>query len=69
MGNPKVDFSARLLDLKTRQVVWSSFSYNRGDDRVFFFNLGKVNTAQRLTSEMTGSIVEMMFETDGGGGR
>ncbi len=33
--------------MKTRQIVWTSASYNEGDDGVFFFNLGKVNTAHR----------------------
>ena len=46
MGIPKVEFSTRVFDMKTRQIVWSSSSYNQGDDGVFFFNLGKVNTAQ-----------------------
>ncbi|MHB1024584.1 MAG: hypothetical protein ACYC24_02630 [Desulfobacteria bacterium] len=59
-GNPKVEFSARVFDMKTRQIVWSSTSYNEGDDGVFFFNLGKVNTAFVMASEMVRSAVEKM---------
>lgn len=64
-GNPKVEFSMRVFDMKTRQIIWSSSSYNEGDDGVFFFNLGKVNTAQGLASGMVRSVVgrmEAVFE-------
>ena len=60
VGNPKVEFSTRVFDMKTRQIVWSSSSYNEGDDGVFFFNLGKVNTAHRMASGMVRSVVERM---------
>jgi hypothetical protein len=59
-GNPKVEFSMRVFDMKTRQIVWSSFSYNEGDDGVFFFNLGKVNTAHETASGMVRSVVDRM---------
>jgi len=59
-SNPKVEFTARVFDMKTRQIVWSSSSYNEGDDGVFFFNLGKVNTAHGMTSGMVRSAVEQM---------
>ncbi len=59
-GNPKVEFSARVFDMKTRQIVWSSASYNQGDDGVYFFNRGKVNTAHGMASEMVRSVVEKM---------
>jgi TolB-like protein len=59
-GNPKVEFSARVFDMQTRQIVWSSSSYNEGDDGVFFFNLGKVNTAHGMASGMVGSVVGRM---------
>jgi len=49
-----------VFDMKTRQIVWSSSSYNQGDDGVFFFNLGKVNTAQGMASGMARSVVEGM---------
>jgi TolB-like protein len=59
-GNPKVEFSARVFDMKTRQIVWSSSSFNQGDDGVFFFNLGKVNTAHGMASGMVRSVVDRM---------
>lgn len=57
VGNPRVEFSTRIFDMKTRQIVWSSASYNEGDDGVFFFNLGKVNTAHGMTSGMVRAAV------------
>jgi TolB-like protein len=59
-GNPKVEFSARVFDMKTRQIVWSSASYNEGDDGVFFFGLGKVNTAHGMASGMVRASVREM---------
>jgi len=71
-GNPNVEFSVRIFDMKTRQIVWSSTSFNHGDDGVFFFNLGKVNTAHALASGMVRSVAEKMHaaieEGMGGGG-
>jgi len=46
--------------MNTRQIVWSSNSYNQGDDGVFFFNLGKVNTAHGIAAEMVRSTVREM---------
>jgi hypothetical protein len=59
-GNPSVNFSVRVLDTRTKRMTWTSISYNRGDDRVFFFNLGKVNTAHAVASAMARAVVEMM---------
>jgi hypothetical protein len=56
-GSPKVEFSVRVFDMETRQIVWSSTSYNEGDDGVFFFNLGKVNTAHGISSGMVRSTI------------
>jgi hypothetical protein len=60
VGNPKVEFSARVFDMKTRQIIWSSASYNEGDDGVYFFNLGKVNTAHGMASGMVRAVVRNM---------
>ena len=59
-GNPKVEFSARVFDMETRQIVWTSTSYNQGDDGVYFFNLGKINLAHGIASGMVRSVVEKM---------
>jgi TolB-like protein len=60
-GTPKVDFSVLFVDRKGRKVVWSSTSYNEGDDGVFFFDRGSVNTAYIMASQMTRWIGEMMI--------
>jgi len=52
-GKPKVDFSTVLIERKSREVVWGSNSYNEGDEGVFFFDRGRVNTAYRMASQMT----------------
>ncbi len=60
VGNPKVEFSALVFDMNTRQIVWSSTSYNEGDDGVFFFGLGKVNTAHGMASGMVRAAIRKM---------
>jgi len=57
-GKPKVDFSTVLIERKSREVVWGSNSYNEGDDGVFFFDRGRVNTAYVMTSQMVRWIGE-----------
>jgi len=59
-GKPKVDFTAEVIERKSREVVWSSTSYNEGDDRVFFFDWGRVNTAYGMAHQMVRSIGKMM---------
>jgi TolB-like protein len=51
-GIAKVDFSAQLIEHTGREVVWSVKSYHEGDDGVFFFDWGRVNTAYALASDM-----------------
>ena len=58
VGVPKVDFSVKIFERNSREVVWSSRSYGNGDDGVFFFDLGRVRTAHRLASEMAGGTLE-----------
>jgi hypothetical protein len=60
-GTPKVEFSTRVFDMQTRQIVWSSSSYNQGDDEVYFFDIGKVNTAHGMASGMVRSVVGSMW--------
>ena len=61
-GKPKVDFSAVLIERKGREVVWNSTSHNEGDDGVFFFDRGRVNTAYAMASQMTQMVVKMIGE-------
>lgn len=41
--------------------MWSSTSFNQGDDGVFFFDWGRVNTAHAMAAQMTRWIGEMML--------
>jgi len=59
-GKPKVDFSVLLLDRKSREAVWTSKSYNEGDEDVYFFDFGKVNTCNAMASEMVRAVVKKM---------
>ncbi len=61
-GKPKVSFSAQLIERKSREVVWSSNSYNEGDDGVFFFDVGRVNTASVMVSQMARWIGRMILQ-------
>ncbi len=61
-GAPAVELSVRLLERKSREVVWSSRSSNSGDDGVYFFDIGKVSTAQTLAGRMARSLLEQLTE-------
>jgi TolB-like protein len=49
---PRVDFSVNIIDATSRRLVWSSRSFGRGDDRVVFFDVGRVYTAHNLASQL-----------------
>lgn len=55
---PQAEFSVRAIDTASRQMMWASSSYGRGDDGVFFFEAGKLATAHRLSSNMAEALVE-----------
>jgi TolB-like protein len=59
-GKPKVDFSTLVIERKSREVVWSSNSYNEGEHGVFFFDWGRVNTAHAMTSQMVRLVAKRM---------
>ena len=61
-GKPKVDFSAVFFDRQRRTIMWSSESYNEGDDGVFFFDRGRINTAHAMASRMVQSIAWMIIQ-------
>ncbi len=60
-GIPKVGFTTQLIAKKNREVVWSSDGYNEGEDGVFFFDLGRVNTAHVMASQMAQWIGKMVL--------
>lgn len=57
---PRVRFTATMLEGGAGEVIWSSSSYNQGDDGVWFFGLGRVATAGDLTCRMVASVAERM---------
>ena len=63
-ANPKVDFSAEIFEKKSREVVWAALGYNQGDDGVFFFDWGRVNTAYAMATQMVQLAVEEMVEPE-----
>jgi TolB-like protein len=60
-----VRFTASMLDGRTGALVWQSRSFNRGDDGVVFFGLGRVATAGKLTCRMVAPVVEQLLPRGG----
>jgi TolB-like protein len=61
-GKPSVDFSAQIIEKESREIVWAVKSYNQGDDRVYFFDWGKVQTAYAMTAQMVQLAVEDLVQ-------
>ncbi len=61
-GVARVDFSVLFIERRTRKVVYSSYSHNQGDDGVFFFDWGRVNTAHAMASHMARAVGEKMLQ-------
>jgi len=57
-GRPLVDFSVLVIERQSQQVIWTSKSYNHGEEGVFFFDYGKIRTAHTLASAMVLQIVD-----------
>lgn len=60
-ASPSVDFSAQLMERSTKTVIWTSKSYNRGDEDVWFYDWHRVYTANRLAGGMARSVVDRMM--------
>ncbi len=60
-GSPKVDFSALLLDRESRLAVWAVDDRYTGDDRVHFFDFGRITTANALAAAMVHSAVGSLY--------
>jgi hypothetical protein len=56
-GSPFVGFSVRGIDVHTRQAVWTSFSFARGDDRMGPFGTSRIHSSIVLTSNLVGGAV------------
>lgn len=59
-GLARVEFSATLIERKSRRVVWSSESDNEGGDGVTFFERGTTRTAHAMATQMVRLVVEMI---------
>jgi len=57
---PRVEFSTLLLEGMGKKIVWSSTSYNQGDDTVYFFEVGRAYTAQETTERMMRAMLGRM---------
>lgn len=60
---PRLQFTAMLLEKKNDEVVWEATSYSQGDDGVFFFDIGLVDTAPALSCRMVRSAVDEMLRS------
>ena len=61
-GTPKIDFSMQILERRSRKIVWSSLSHNAGDDGVFFFDRGRINTTHVMMGRMVRAIGKKILE-------
>jgi hypothetical protein len=61
-GTPKIDYSALLITKGDRRVVWLSKSYNKGDDGVYFYDVGRENNANVMAEKMANCVVQRMAE-------
>lgn len=68
-GTPKIDFSMQVFYGKEKKVIWSSKSYNRGDDGVLVFDIGRLNTANRLATYMAQNVVSSLIKENLEGSR
>jgi hypothetical protein len=61
-GTPKIDFSTLMINRGERKVVMLSKSYNRGDDGVFFYDVGRENNASVMAERMSERIIRNLAE-------
>lgn len=61
-GSPFLGFSASAIDVRSRQVVWSSFSFGRGDDRLGLFGTARIRSSITLISNLVRGAVEALDE-------
>jgi TolB-like protein len=60
MGIPKVEFSVKIIEGESRQLVWSSRSRNDGNEGVFFYDVRRIYTAHQLASDMAWGTFEAL---------
>jgi len=57
---PKVEFTVLALDTWANRVVWQSTSFDTGSEGVFFFDVGRIRTANALACRMVREVVDGM---------
>jgi TolB-like protein len=57
---PKVDMLAALIERKSRKIIWAAKSYKKGDEGVFFFDVGRKFTANSLAAELSGVVKDLL---------
>lgn len=67
-GVPKIDFSVQAVYGKEKKLVWSSKSFNKGDDGVLMFDIGRLSTANKLATYMARNVVSSFVKENLGGG-
>lgn len=62
---PRIDFSMQMFDRDNKNILWSSYSHNQGNDGVYFFEYGRVTTAGALADKMCRALVLKLVENAG----
>jgi TolB-like protein len=57
---PSAEFTAYAIDQETAELVWSSTSTAGGEDGVFFFGAGRIETSSALSCRMVAGVVDGM---------
>jgi hypothetical protein len=58
MRPPTVEFSVTIIDARTKRIVWESTSHGRGNDGVWFFDAGRLDTATELACRMVRNVLD-----------
>jgi hypothetical protein len=64
-SSPRVELSVYGLDTRKRQAVWLARTYAEGTKHVFFFGLGEVRSASRLTRELVRGVLRAVVGRSG----
>jgi TolB-like protein len=61
-GRARINFSVQLINKESQKIAWSSLSQNNGDDKVYFFDWERVNTANAMAAQMARFVGDMMVK-------
>lgn len=59
-SQPAVIITARLIDTRTRRILWSDDIQLKGDDRIVAFDFGKLRTVDRVAFSAVGDMIKKM---------